>query len=106
MNAVINFSLSFFFSFTGSMTPGTINLSSVQLGLEGKANIAWRLALAAALMEYCYAFLAIKFEGLISSSPLVVKNFHLIAAIVMLSLGLLTLRSASRPSDFSLKFQN
>jgi threonine/homoserine/homoserine lactone efflux protein len=106
MNAIINFSLSFFFSFTGSIPPGTINLSSVQLGLEQKANIAWRLALAAAIMEYFYAFLAVKFESLITSAPLVVKNFHLIAAIVMLTLGALNLRSASRPSDFSLKFQN
>lgn len=46
MSAVINFLLSFFFSFTGSLTPGTINLSAVQLGLENKAGIAWRLALA------------------------------------------------------------
>ena len=43
----MNFFISYFFSFTGSLTPGTINLSAVQLGLDKKPQIAWRLALAA-----------------------------------------------------------
>jgi len=47
----VNFFFSFFFSFTGSLTPGTINLSAVQLGLDKKPHIAWRLALAAGIME-------------------------------------------------------
>ncbi|HTL08581.1 MAG TPA: hypothetical protein VL307_10005, partial [Chitinophagaceae bacterium] len=59
----MNFFFSFFFSFTGSLTPGTINLSSVQLGLDKKPHIAWRLALAAAMVEYMYAWVAVKFEA-------------------------------------------
>jgi threonine/homoserine/homoserine lactone efflux protein len=106
MQALVNFSLSFFFSFTGSLTPGTVNLSCIQLGLEHKARLAWRFALAAAMVEYAYAFLAVTFEKLITSSPLIIRNFHLLAAIVMLTLGILTIRSVSRPSNFSQRFQN
>lgn len=102
----MGFLLSFFFSFTGSLTPGTINLSAVQLGLDNKAGIAWRLALAAAIMEYMYAWLAVTFEGVITSLPAVLSNFKLIAAIVMTILGLLTLWSASKPSKFTEKFNN
>jgi len=105
MQALVNFSLSFFFSFTGSLTPGTVNLSCIQLGLEHKARLAWRFALAAAMVEYVYAFLAVTFEKLITSSPLIIRNFHLLA-IVMLTLGILTIRSVSRPSNFSQRFQN
>ena len=89
--AVLAFSLAFFFSFIGSIPPGTINLTVLQLGLEHKTSVAWRLALAAALIEYPYAFLAIKFEKLITASPVVVENFHLITAIVMIVLGVMNL---------------
>ena len=102
----MNFFFSFFFSFTGSLAPGTINLSAVQLGLDHKAHIAWRLALAAAFMEYIYAWLAVKFEYFITSAPVVVKNFELIAAVVMLILGSLTIWSATKPSKFSEKFHS
>ena len=106
MQALVNFSLSFFFSFTGSLSPGTVNLSCIQLGLEHKARLAWRFALAAAMVEYAYAFLAVTFEKLITSSPLIIRNFHLLAAIVMLTLGVLTIRSVAKPSNFSQRFQN
>lgn len=106
MTAFINFLLAFTFSFTGSLAPGTVNLSSLQLGLDNKAYLAWRFALAAAIMEYIYAFLAVTFEKLITSSPIIVQNFHLIAAIVMLTLGILNIRSASKPTNLSVRLQN
>lgn len=106
MIAFINFLLSFTFSFTGSLTPGTVNLSSVQLGLNNKAYLAWRFALAAAIMEYMYAFLAVTFEKIITSTPVIVQNFHLIAAVVMLTLGILNIRSASKPTNLSVRLEN
>lgn len=98
------FALSFFFSFIGSIPPGTINLTILQLGLEHKIKIAWRFALAAALVEYPYAWLAVKFENFITSSPVVVENMHLLTAIVMTVLGILNLWSSSKPSTFTQKF--
>jgi threonine/homoserine/homoserine lactone efflux protein len=106
MAILITFLLAFFFSFIGSIPPATINLSIVQLGLEKKMNIAWRFALAAAIVEYPYAWLAIKFESLITSSPVVVENFQLITAAVMIILGGLNLLSANTPSNFTKKFND
>jgi threonine/homoserine/homoserine lactone efflux protein len=102
----LNFLISFLFSFAGSCTPGTINLSAVQLGLEKKTKLVWQLALAAAVMEYFYSWLAVTFEKWITSNPLVVENFELVAAIVMTTLGILSLLEVSKPTDFSHRFNN
>jgi threonine/homoserine/homoserine lactone efflux protein len=51
-----------------------------------------------------YAWLAVKFEALITSSPIIVKNAELIAAIVMTALGAFNLISAKKPTKFSEKF--
>lgn len=106
MTAVTNFFLSLFFSFSGSLTPGTINMTALQLGLEHKNKIILRLAFAAAIMEYIYAFLAVKFESIITASPVIVKNFHLLAAVVMIALGILNIRSASKSSPAFQKFND
>ena len=106
MNILLNFLLSFVFSFMGSIPPGTLNLSIIQLGLENKINIAWRFALAACLIEYPYAWLAVVFEGLITSSPVIVKNFQLITAFVMILLGIINLRAVNKPSTVITKFNN
>lgn len=92
------FLIAFLFSFLGSIPPGTLNLTVLRLGLEHKINIAWRFALAAALIEYPYAWMALLFEDWITSSPAVVQNFKLISAIVMIALGVLTIRSALKPT--------
>jgi len=81
-------------------------MSAVQLGLDKKPQIAWRLAAAAALMEYIYAWLAVKFEAFISAAPFLIRHFQLIAALVMLILGALALRASTRPSAFTEHFYN
>lgn len=103
MIATLNFLLGFFFSFIGSIPPGTINLTCVQLGLEKKISIAWRFSLAASVMEYPYAWIAVEFAEWITSSPVVIENMQLITAIVMTVLGILTLWSAAKPTTFSTK---
>lgn len=104
MEVIFAFGLAFFFSFTGSIPPGTINLTILQLSLEDKISVAWRLALAAALVEYPYAWIAVSFEKLITSSPVIVENLHLITAIVMTILGIMNIRAAEKPTQFTQKF--
>lgn len=107
MEVLIAFLLAFVFSFVGSIPPATINLTVVQLGLEHKVSIALRLSLAAALVEYPYAWIAIKFEHLITASPMIEKNFQLISAVVILVMGVLNLSAASnKPSKLSEKISN
>lgn len=92
------------FSFIGSIPPGTLNVSVLQLGLEKKVNTALRFALAVSIIEYPYTWIAVKFEGWLTSSPMIIANFQLITAVMMTSLGIFTLWAARRPSTFSVKF--
>lgn len=93
-------------SFIGSIPPGTLNILVLQLGLENKVKVALRFAVAVAIIEYPYAWIAVEFERFLMSSPAVQQNFKLIGASVMLLLGILGLWSARKPSNFSVKFQN
>jgi threonine/homoserine/homoserine lactone efflux protein len=87
----LNIFISYAFSFLGSLTPGTVNLSVLQSGLDHKSSVAIRMAAGAALVEYFYAWIAVSFELLIRSSPMIVANMQLITAIVMSALGLINI---------------
>ncbi len=69
--------LGFFFSFIGSIPPGSINLSVLQLAIQGNVAAAFRFIFASAGIEFIYAYIAIKFQILITSSPFVIQNFHI-----------------------------
>lgn len=92
-------------SFAGSIPPGTLNLSVLQLGLEGRINTAWKFALAVTLIEYPYTWIAIQFEYWITSNPMVTENFQLITAIVMIGVGIINLITARKPTAVISKFQ-
>ena len=71
MDLVLAFILGAVFSFVGSIPPGTLNLTVLQLGLQGKTAIALRFALAVTIVEYPYAWIAVEFESWITSRPVV-----------------------------------
>jgi len=104
MEVLTTFFIAFFFSFIGTIPPGVINLTILQLGLDNKINTAWRFAIACSMIEYPYAWIAIKFQDLISTSPVVVNNLQLIAAIVMIALGIANIWAAARPSNLYQRF--
>ena len=106
MALLITFLISFFFSFIGSIPPGTLNLTIIQLGLSNKIKAAWRFALATALIEYPYAWIAVKCEKLITASPWIIDNLHLITAVVMIGLGAITVWTPGKPSKLSIKFND
>ncbi len=93
------------FSFIGSIPPGTLNILVLQLGMENKVKTALRFALAVAIIEYPYAWIAVQFEYLITSSPIVLDNFQLLGASVMTILGIIGLWSARKPTSFSVRLQ-
>jgi threonine/homoserine/homoserine lactone efflux protein len=98
------FFLGFIFSFIGSIPPGTLNVSILQMALQGKRQIASRFAIAVAIIEYPYAWIGVQFEYWLTSSPMVVENFQLIAAIVMSSLGVFNLLPSKQHTGFAKKF--
>lgn len=95
--------IAFVFSFLGSIPPGAINLSVLQLSVEGKFKAALRFAIAAAIVEFPYAFIAVKFQAYLLNSPLIIDNIKLIAASVMLLLGLINIYTSKRPTDQTLR---
>ena len=98
------FLMGFIFSFVGSIPPGTLNVSVLQLGLEKKIDIALRFALAVSIIEYPYTWIGVQFQYWISESPVVVDNFQLIAAVVMTALGIFNLLPSRKASGFAKKF--
>jgi threonine/homoserine/homoserine lactone efflux protein len=98
------FTAGLIFSFIGSIPPGTLNITVLQLGLENKKKIALRFALAVALIEYPYAWIAVTFEGWLTSTPVIIENFQLITAVLMTVFGIITLWMARKPSTLSVKF--
>ena len=98
------FSMGMLFSFLGSIPPGTLNLSILQLGLEHKLRAAFRFTLAVGIIEYPYTWIGVQFQYWITSSPMVIGNFKLITALVMISIGIFNLWSAEKPTSFSIKF--
>lgn len=104
MIALQAFGVAYVFSFCGSIPPGTINLTVLQTGLDKKVGVALRLALAAALMEYPYAWIAVKFTDWILSSPVIVDNLRIITGVVMVTLGIFSLMAANKPTKFSDRF--
>lgn len=92
-------------SFLGSIPPGTLNILVLQLGLENKLKAALRFALAVALIEYPYSWIAVEFEAWITSSPAIQENFKLLAAAVMITLGILGIWTAQKPTMATVKMQ-
>jgi len=99
------FAIAFLFSFIGTIPPGALNLTVIQLGLNQQIGAAWRMSIAAALVEYPYAWIAIEFQQMLTQSLEFTHNFHLLSAIVMISLGALNLWTSARPSGFTKRFQ-
>jgi threonine/homoserine/homoserine lactone efflux protein len=99
------FLIGFIFSFIGSIPPGTLNITVLQLGLEKKISIALRFALAVSVIEYPYAWIGVQFEYWISTKPLITENFQLIAAVVMTALGISNLLPSKKaPTGFAKRF--
>lgn len=106
MEVLSTFAIAFFFSFIGTIPPGTLNLAIIQLGLDHRIHTAWRMALAAALIEYPYAWVAIAFQEFITRSLEVTDTFQLVTGLVMIVLGVLNLwYSSAKPSKLSQQIQ-
>lgn len=105
IEAILSFLVAFLFSFVGTIPPGTLNLTIIQLGLKEKINVAWRMAIAAAFIEYPYAWIAVKFQSLLTQSLELTQGFHLVSAFVMMTLGTISLWSSAKPSELSKRFE-
>lgn len=99
------FGVAFLFSFIGTIPPGTLNLTVIEHGLNHRIDAAWRMAFAAALIEYPYAWIAVEFQDFLSQSLEFRHHFHLISGIVMVALGVINLWASARSSTFLQRFE-
>src|SRR5687768_15423469 len=106
MEAIITFGIAFCLSFVGTIPPGTLSLTVIELGLKHRINAAWRMALAAALIEYPYAWVAVEFQDFLAHSLEFTNHLHLVSGLVMVSLGIFSLWSSAKPSKFSQRFEH
>ena len=96
MIVIQTFLVAFFFSYIGSIPPGTINISVIQLTLSGRIKEAIHFALAAALVEFFYATFAVGIQFFLVSKLDFTLHFKIVAASAMMVLGLINFFGKSK----------
>lgn len=92
------FFIAMFFSFVGSIPPGTINITTMQYAVANRKTAALYFALAAALTEYLYAGIAVKFQIYLTENAAISANFQIISGLVLLILGVINLTRKQLPT--------
>lgn len=96
MVVIQTFLVAFFFSYIGSIPPGTINISVIQLTLNGRLKEAIHFALAAAFVEFFYATFAVGVQFFLVSKLDFTLHFKIVAASAMIVLGLVNFFGKSK----------
>ncbi len=78
-------------SLLGTIPPATINISVMQLTLKRKVKSGLFLGLGAALVDTIYAGLAVQVQRFLSERIEVTNYFYLLAAVVLIALGIASL---------------
>lgn len=91
MLLVSTFLVGLFFSYIGSIPPGMINISVLQLSMQNKKGAALSFTVAAVLVEFVYAAIAVQFQMFLTENTSITDYFQLITAIVLIGLGVVNL---------------
>ena len=78
-------------SFAGSIPPGSINMSVMQYAISGRKMAALSFALAACLVEFGYAIIAVQFQIFLSENTGIGFWFRVISGSVLIILGIYNL---------------
>lgn len=83
----------------GTIPPATINITVMQLSLKKKVRSALSLSLGAALIDTTYAALAVQIQIYLAEQLEFTNYFYLIAALVLLTLGVVSVRAKMPEPD-------
>jgi len=83
--------IAFSVSFIGSIPPGTINLRAAQYAMQGRKEAAIYFALAAVLIEFVYALIAVRFQIFLTSNLELNFWFKVVSGSILIFLGLVNL---------------
>ena len=87
--------VAFLISYIGSIPPGTVNVSVMQLSILKKHRAALFFSLAASLVEFAYAGVTVQFHLFLNTHPEVANYFRIITAVALIGLGLWNIFSIS-----------
>ncbi|MEP0985933.1 LysE family transporter [Ekhidna sp.] len=91
--------VSFVVSYIGSIPPGTINVSVMQLAILNKRRAAVFFALAASLVEFLYAGVTVQFHIFLNNNEVIADYFRIITSIALIGLGFSNIFSKSTSSS-------
>lgn len=91
--------VAFVVSYVGSIPPGTINVSVMQLAMLKKRRAAVFFALAASLVEFLYAGITVQFHIFLNNNQTISSYFQIITAVALIGLGLTNIFSKSTSSS-------
>lgn len=97
------FLLSLAISFLATIPPATINITAMQLSLKGRAITAYALSLGAAILDTFYGALAVNIQLYLSEQLEFTNYFFLIAALVLLVLGVASLLTKVSSKEVKVK---
>lgn len=103
------FIVAFLVSLFGSVPPGSINVTAMQMGILGKLRAAYFLILGATIIEICYALVVVNFQIFLQENLELTHHFKLVTATVLTFLGLYSLlnyRKKEMPVQKELKGRN
>ena len=91
--------VAFVISYIGSIPPGTINVSVMQLSILKKHRAAIFFALAASAVEFVYAGITVQFHIYLNTHESIAVYFRVITSIALIGLGLSNIFSKSSSSS-------
>lgn len=101
MSRIVVFFLAFGISFLGSIPPGSINISVMQLSIQQQRGAALSLALGAVLIESIYAGISLSFLQLLSEKELLYQILMWITGLGLMILGMINFFSSSSSKSFN-----
>lgn len=87
--------VSFVISYVGSIPPGTINVSVMQLSILKKHRAAIFFSFAACLVEFLYAGITVQFHIYLNTHPQIATYFKIVTSVALIGLGLWNVFSKS-----------
>ncbi len=101
MSALVIFLLISVISFVGSLQPGPVNMTVLQITLKNNYRTGIISAATGALPEILYSILALYFADMILQHDLLAESLPWISGIVLLLLGIFTILKKEKPNTRS-----
>ena len=91
--------VAFIVSYIGSVSPGTINISVMQLAILNKRRAAVFFAFAASVVEFVYAGVTVQFHVFLNNDEVIADYFRIITSIALIGFGSSNIFSKSTSSS-------